>query len=129
LGALILGTGAQWRELRQKYPPLQTCHRRFRHRVRADKPERVLQMLAEELQARGKFGLEEAFIDATFAGVKTGVSQSGLPNAAMGTRILVLADDHSLPLAVSIESASPHERQLVEGLPRHRAQVYMSDYS
>jgi hypothetical protein len=36
-----------------------------------------------------------------------------------GTKILVLADDHGLPLAVSIESASPHESQLVEGLLGH----------
>src|SRR5713101_2687283 len=25
----VLGTGAQWRELPKKYPPYQTCHRRF----------------------------------------------------------------------------------------------------
>ena len=70
----VLGTGTQWRELPQKYPPFQTCHRRFQHWVRAGKLERVLQMLAEELQARGRLDLEEAFIDATFAGAKKGVS-------------------------------------------------------
>jgi len=36
-----------------------------------------------------------------------------------GTKIIVLADNHSLPLAVSIESASPHESQLVEGVLGH----------
>ena len=36
-----------------------------------------------------------------------------------GTKIIALADDHSLPIAVSIESASPHESQLVEGLLGH----------
>ena len=25
----VLGTGAQWRELPERYPPFQTCHRRF----------------------------------------------------------------------------------------------------
>src|SRR5580698_5599300 len=25
----VLGTGAQWRELPEKHPPFQTCHRRF----------------------------------------------------------------------------------------------------
>ena len=34
-------------------------------------------------------------------------------------KIVALADDHSLPLAVSIESASPHESQLVEGVLGH----------
>jgi transposase len=33
-----------------------------------------------------------------------------------GTKIIALADDYSLPLVVSIESASPHESQLVEGI-------------
>ena len=46
----VLGTGAQWRELPQKYPPYQTGHRRFQHWVRAGKLERVLRVLAEELQ-------------------------------------------------------------------------------
>ena len=68
----VLGTGAQWRELPQKYPPYQACHRRFQHWVQARKLERVLQVLAEELQARGKLDLEEAFIDTTFAGAKKG---------------------------------------------------------
>ena len=36
-----------------------------------------------------------------------------------GTKIIVITDDHSLPLAVSIESASPHESQLVEGVLGH----------
>ena len=31
-----------------------------------------------------------------------------------GTKIIAIATDHSLPLAVSIQSASPHESQLVE---------------
>ena len=36
-----------------------------------------------------------------------------------GTKIIAPADDHSLPVAVSIESASPHESQLVEGILGH----------
>jgi len=31
-----------------------------------------------------------------------------------GTKIVAICNDHSLPLAVSIQSASPHESQLVE---------------
>src|SRR5512135_3630796 len=80
----ILGTGAQWRELPKKYPPYQTCHRRFQYWVRAGKLEGILRVLAEELQARGKLQLEEAFIDASFTGAKKGASRSGPPNAAKG---------------------------------------------
>jgi transposase len=35
----VLGTGAQWRELPKKYPPYQTCHRRFQQWVREGKLE------------------------------------------------------------------------------------------
>ncbi len=56
----MLGTGAQWRELPRKYPPYQTCHRRFQLWVREGKLEQILHELAEELSARGKLELEEA---------------------------------------------------------------------
>lgn len=83
----VLGTGAQWRELPQKYPPYQTCHRRFQQWVREGKLERILRVLAEELHARGKLQLEEAFIDASFSGAKKGASQLGPPNAARGRKL------------------------------------------
>lgn len=82
----VLGTGAQWRELPNKYPPYQTCHRRFQQWVREGRLERILRALAEELQARGKLQLEEAFIDASFTGAKKGASPSGPPNAARGRK-------------------------------------------
>ena len=44
---------------------------------------------------------------------------AGPTKRGKGTKIIALADDDSLPLAVSIESASPHESQLVEGLLGH----------
>jgi len=58
----VLGTGAQWRELPEKYPPYQTCRRRFQQWVREGRLERIFRALAEELQARGKLELEEAFM-------------------------------------------------------------------
>jgi hypothetical protein len=33
----VLGTGPQWRELPEKYPPFQTCHRRFQQWIRTGK--------------------------------------------------------------------------------------------
>ena len=46
----VLGTGAQWRELPERYPPFQTCHRRFQQWVRSGKLEKALQRLAMSLQ-------------------------------------------------------------------------------
>ena len=83
---VVLGTGAQWRELPNQYPPYQTCHRRFQQWVREGKLEGILRVLAEELHARGKLKLEEAFIDASFTGAKKGASRSGPPSAAKGRK-------------------------------------------
>jgi hypothetical protein len=52
-------------------------------------------------------------------GAKKGGLAVGPTKRGKGTKILALADDHSLPLAVSVESASPHESQLVEGVLGH----------
>ncbi len=73
----VLGTGAQWRELPEKYPPYQTCHRRFQQWIRSGKLEKALKMLARHLHERGRLNLDEAFVDATFASAKKG----GLPSA------------------------------------------------
>jgi transposase len=54
----ILGTGAQWRELPSKYPPHQTCHRRFQQWVRDGKLQKILRLLATELHARGQLPLD-----------------------------------------------------------------------
>jgi transposase len=78
----VLGTGAQWRELPEKYPPFQTCHRRFQQWVRTGKLEKALQLLARHLYERGQLNLDEAFVDATFASAKKGALPSAPPVAA-----------------------------------------------
>jgi len=45
----VLGTGTQWRELSEKYPPFQTCHRRFQQWIRTGKLEEALRLLARLL--------------------------------------------------------------------------------
>ncbi len=72
----VLGTGAQWRELPEKYPPFQTCHRRFQQWIRTGKLEEALRLLARLLYEQGKLNLEEAFVDATFASAKKGALRS-----------------------------------------------------
>jgi len=82
----VLGTGAQWRELPEKYPPFQTCHRRFQQWIRSGKLEAALKLLARHLYERGKLNLDEAFVDATFASAKKGASPSVPPVAARAPR-------------------------------------------
>jgi transposase len=82
----VLGTGAQWRELPEKYPPFQTCHRRFQQWIRTGNLEEALRLLARLLYEQGKLNLEEAFVDATFASAKKGASRSAQRGGARARR-------------------------------------------
>ena len=68
----VLRTGAPWHDLPDRYPPYQTCHRRFQQWQRDGTLTRLLHALAEDLRARGKLDLSETFIDASFSSVKKG---------------------------------------------------------
>lgn len=70
----ICRTGAPWKDLPGKYPPYQTCHRRFQEWVRAGVWESILTVLAVDLKKRGKMDLAEAFIDGSFAAAKKGAA-------------------------------------------------------
>ena len=81
-----MGTGSQWRELPDRYPPFQTCNRRFQQWVRSGRLEQLLRRLARQLHDRGKLDLEEAFVDATFASAKKGALQSAPRAEVRGQR-------------------------------------------
>ena len=78
----ILRTGAQWADLPDRYPPYQTCHRRFQEWVRAGMLDQVLQAIAADLQERGEIDLSECFIDGTFVVAKKGASKLERPSGA-----------------------------------------------
>src|SRR5882757_5479221 len=100
----ILRTGAPWADLPDRYPSLQTCHRRFQQWVRSGvmtRVTRVMTALASELAARGAIDVREAFIDQASHPRKKGVLRSGRQNAARN-KIMAVADRHGLPVAVSV---------------------------
>jgi transposase len=66
----ILRTGAQGADLPERYPPYQTCHRRFQRWVREGALECIPEAFARDLQGRGKFDLPECFIDGLFTVAK-----------------------------------------------------------
>jgi len=82
----ILRTGAPWKDLPQRYPPYQTCHRRFQQWTRQGVFRRIIQELAEDLYERGKIDIREAFIDGSFAPAKKGVLLSARQSAARAPR-------------------------------------------
>lgn len=78
----ILRSGARWQDLPERFPPYQTCHRRFQEWVRDGKLKNILETLAEDLHARGKLDLSECFIDGTFVVAKKGAFLSERPSGA-----------------------------------------------
>jgi transposase len=80
----ILRTGAQWADLPERYPPYQTCHRRYKRWVRAGTLELVLEALATDLKERGHLDLSECFIDGTFIVAKKGAGVWVRPSGAKG---------------------------------------------
>jgi transposase len=72
----VLRTGAPWADLPDRYPPYQTCHRRFQEWVHSGILRGVLDALAADLHARGLLDVRDAFIDGSFAPAKKGALRS-----------------------------------------------------
>lgn len=68
----ILRTGAQGSEMPDRFPPYQTCHRRFQQWRQSGVMDRLLEALAKDLEQRGKINFEECFIDGGFSAAKKG---------------------------------------------------------
>jgi transposase len=82
----VLKTGARWSDLPDRYPPYQTCHRRFQQWVRDGSFERIVQKLAADLRDRGGLDLEEGYIDGTFVPAKKGAFAWGKLSGARARR-------------------------------------------
>jgi transposase len=113
----ILRTGAPWADLPDRYPSYQTCHRRFQQWVRCGVLKDIFSGLAEALHDEGYLDLREAFIDGSFAPAKKGGAAVGTTKRGKGSKIMAIADRHGRPVAIHIDSATPHEVTLVEATP------------
>jgi transposase len=78
----VLRTGAPWRDLPERYPPYQTCHRRFQRWNEEGVLDEILRALAAYLKEQGGLDLSECFIDGTFVSAKKGEDQWERPNGA-----------------------------------------------
>jgi transposase len=78
----VLRTGAPWRHLPERYPPYQTCHRRFQRWNEEGVLDEILRALGEDLRDRGGFDLSECFIDGTFVGAERGGGRWERPSEA-----------------------------------------------
>src|SRR5262245_16582604 len=55
----ILRSGARWKDMPERFPPFQTCHRRFQQWVRNGTLRKILETLAEDLRENGEIDLSE----------------------------------------------------------------------
>ena len=78
----IMRTGAPWHDMPNRYPPYQTCHRRFQEWVRSGTFEKILRTLVEDVKERGDLDLTECFIDGTFVMAKKGAQGWEKPSGA-----------------------------------------------
>lgn len=106
----ILRTGAQWSEMPRRYPPYQTCHRRFQQWRASGVMDRLLEALARDLEKRGKIDLEECFIDGRFSPAKKGALESGKASGARAVR--------SWQLQTARVFLSPYAQQVLHRMKR-----------
>jgi transposase len=110
----ILRTGAPWKDLPQRYPPYQTCHRRFQQWARSGVFRRIAQELAEDLSERNGIDIREAFIDGTFVPAKKGVLLSARQSVAKAPRswpsqaLLVFLSPLTLKVYQKAQSRNPN---------------------
>ena len=126
----ICRTGAPWKDLPDKYPPYQTCHRRFQEWVEANVWEKILVKLAVDLKKRGKIDLAECFIDGSFAkahqhsaGAASGTDEAiGKSRGGSSTKIHLAVDSGGLPVYFEISGGQindiVHAQSLVSAAPK-----------
>jgi len=116
----ILRSGARWKDLPERFPSYQTCHRRFQQWVEDGTLTKVLRCLAEDLRSRGQIDIEECFIDGTFASAKKGALEWG---KLSGARVrsswrwqtaLVFLSPLAWALLLPTKSRSSNQRSLID---------------
>lgn len=100
-------TGAARCDLPERYPPYQTCQRRFQQWVDDGVRSRILEALTEDREERGGLDLSEYFIDATFVVATKGGQEVGKTKRDKGATLVAVAVDPGLPLSAYTASASP----------------------
>jgi len=82
----VMRTGAPWKDLPERYPPYQTCHRRFQAWCKDGVFQEALRVLAQDLEERGEIDMSECYIDGTFAPAKKGAMELVKRSAERGPR-------------------------------------------
>lgn len=110
----MMRTGAQWEALPRCYPPKSTCYYWFRKLLADGLFELVFCAVVQVLEAAGKIALEECAVDATFIRARATRDRKGKTKCGHGHKLMAIVDANAKPLALFLESASPHELKLLQ---------------
>lgn len=126
----ILRTGAQWKDIPDRYPPYQTCHRRFQEWTERKIFAEILAILAQDMETRGKITLEECFIDGTFSSAKKGAylweKQSGAREQRSWQSLIARVFRSPSIWPLLLHTKSPWWRKRLRGDLRKRIQNVLS---
>ncbi len=118
----ISRSGACWKDLPERFPSYQTCHRRFQRWVEDGILSRIQSALADNQRRWGKIDVEECFIDGTFASAKKAAVELG---KLSGARVrsswrwqtaLVFLSPLALALRHPTKSLSSSQRSMLDSL-------------
>ena len=110
----VLRTGCAWANWPESYPPQSIGQDRLQHWLRTGVFQAALDDLADVLADRGLLDWCECFLDGTFAPAQRGGSAVGKTKRGQGSKMMVVVEADGLPVAITIDSAHPHEVKLVE---------------
>lgn len=99
----VCRTGAAWMDMPARYPPYQTCHRRFQRWNEEGVWDKVLNKLAIHLKNEGQIDITECFIDGTFSSAKKG--------AIVSEKLSVVKAPRSWPSQTLLVFLSPYGPQ------------------
>lgn len=108
----VLRTDAAWAALPDRFPSGCICFRRFTRWVRSGVMRQILDSLARHLEKKPSGPLRTLYRRRIWGGKKRDPAQKR--PQSKGTKLMVIADAHGLPLAVHTASANPYCVALVE---------------
>lgn len=121
----VLHTGAQWREVPERYGPWKTVYERFRRWRRDGTIDRILARLHLALDSGGRIDHDLWCVDATV--VRSGRSANGAESrgkkvagepadhalgrsrGGFGTKLHLVVDGHGIPLSAVVTAGQAHE--------------------
>ena len=116
----VLRTGAPWKDLPDRYPPYQTCHRRFQLWARGGRTRTDSPPPGPGAGRRRRVRLQRGLHRCDLRGREKRGSAVGLTRKGKGTKIMAIADGAGLPLAITVASANPAETSLVDATLKAR---------